>query len=97
MPQRLPRILAALALLALPLIQPSAAADPEPAPLLTVRLDSITPDVVTTSSDPTVTVTATVTNTGDRPVRDVLARLEHGPALTSSSSLRTSLAIGGGF
>ena len=97
MPQRLPRVLAALALLALPLIQPSAGADPEPPPLLTVRLDSITPDVVTTSSDPTVTVTATVTNTGDRPVRDVLARLEHGPALTSSSSLRTSLAVGGGF
>lgn len=101
MPQRLPRIVAALVLIALPLILPGAVpgagAEPEPTPALTVRLDSVTPDVVTTSSDVTVTVTGTVTNTGDRPVRDVLARLEQGPALTSSSALRTSLAVGGGF
>jgi hypothetical protein len=53
--------------------------------------------VVTTSSDPTVTVTATVTNVGNAPVRDVVARLEHGPAVTSSAGLRTSLHIGGQF
>ena len=101
MRQRLPRIVAALVLIVLPLTLPGAVpgatADPEPAPLLTVRLDSVTPDVVTTSSDATLTVTGTVTNTGDRPVRDVLARLEQGPALTSSAALRTSLAVGGGF
>jgi hypothetical protein len=100
-PQRLPRIVAALVLIALPLILPGAVpgagAEPEPTPALTVRLDSVTPDVITTSSDATITVTGTVTNTGDRPVRDVLARLEQGPALTSSSALRTSLAVGGGF
>ena len=100
-PQRLPRIVAALVLIALPLIIPGAVpgarAEPAPASPLTVRLDSVTPDVVTTSSDATVTVIGTVTNTGDRPVRDVLARLEQGPALTSSSALRTSLAVGGGF
>ena len=101
MRQRLPRIVAALVLIVLPLTLPAAvpgaAADPEPAPLLTVRLDSVTPDVITTSSDATLTVAGTVTNTGDRPVRDVLARLEQGPALTSSAALRTSLAVGGGF
>ena len=37
----------------------------------------VTPDVVTTTSDPVVTVTGTVTNVGDRPVRDVMVRLEH--------------------
>ena len=58
--QRLPRIVAALVLIVLPLTLPAAvpgaAADPEPAPLLTVRLDSVTPDVITTSSDATLTV-----------------------------------------
>ncbi len=104
-PRRLPRIVAVLGVLVLALslsgfvpgAVPRGTAEPEPAAPLTVRLDSVTPDVVTTSSDATVTVTGTVTNTGDRPVRDVLARLEQGPAVTSSSALRTSLAVGGGF
>ncbi len=97
MPLRLPGIAAILALLALLCAPPIAVAEPDPAALLTVRLDSVTPDVVTTSSEPTVTVAATVTNVGDRPVRDVTARLEHGPAVTSSSALRTSLFVGGQF
>ena len=97
MPLRLPGIAAILALLALLFAPPIAVAEPDPAALLTVRLDSVTPDVVTTSSDPTVTVTVTVTNVGDRAVRDVAARLEHGPAVTSSSALRTSLYVGGQF
>lgn len=96
MPLRLPGIAAILALLAL-LCAPPIAAAPDPAALLTVRIDSVTPDVVTTSSEPTVTVTATVTNVGDQIVRDVAARLEHGPAVTSSSGLRTSLYVGGQF
>ena len=97
MPLRLPGIAAILALLALLCAPPIAVAEPDPAALLTVRLDSVTPDVVSTSSEPTVTVTATVTNVGDRAVRDVTARLEHGPAVTSSSALRTSLFVGGQF
>ena len=97
MPLRLPGIAAILALLALLCAPPIAVAEPDPAALLTVRLDSVTPDVVSTSSEPIVTVTATVTNVGDRPVRDVTARLEHGPAVTSSSALRTSLFVGGQF
>ena len=83
-------VLGLLALLLLPTSPPNAAGEPG-SDFLKLRLDSVTPDVVTTSSDPTVTITATVTNVGDRPVRDVVARLEHGAALTSSSELRTSL------
>ena len=87
-------VLGLLALLLLPASPPNAAGEPG-SDFLKLRLDSVTPDVVTTSSDPTVTVTATVTNVGDRPVRDVVARLEHGATVTSSSELRTSLASTG--
>ena len=87
-------VLGLLALLLLPASPPNAAGEPG-SDFLKLRLDSVTPDVVTTSSDPTVTVTATVTNVGDRTVRDVVARLEHGAAVTSSSELRTSLASTG--
>ena len=68
-------VLGLLALLLLPASPPNAAGEPG-SDFLKLRLDSVTPDVVTTSSDPTVTVTATVTNVGDRTVRDVVARLE---------------------
>ena len=51
---------------------PGRAASPE---FLRVRIDNVTPNLVTTTSEPTVTVTGTVTNTGDRPVRDVVAAL----------------------
>jgi hypothetical protein len=82
-----------LAALVLPAALPSvAAAEPGDGGFLRVRVDGVTPDVVTTSSEPTVTVTGTVTNVGDRPVRDVVARLEHSPAITTSAELRTSLA-----
>nr|WP_237159293.1 DUF6049 family protein [Mycolicibacterium rhodesiae] len=97
MPRRvgkLPRIvlvLGFLALLAMPTTAPAAAGEPGSAPFLHVRVDSVTPDLITTTSEPTVTVTGTVTNVGDRPVRDVVARLEHAPAVTSSAGLRTNL------
>ena len=74
----------------------TVAAEPGTA-FLAVRLDGVTPDLVTTSSEPTVTVTATVTNVGDRPVRDVVARLERSAPVTSSSALRTTLYAGGQF
>ncbi len=73
---------------------PPAAGQPDGPEFLQVRLDSVSPDVVTTSSEPSVTVTATVINIGDRPVRDVLARLEHAPAVASPAGLRTSLGTG---
>ena len=97
MPRRvggLPRILVilgVLALLAMPTTAPAAAGEPGSAPFLQVRVDSVTPDLITTTSEPTVTVTGTVTNVGDRPVRDVVARLEHAAAVTSSAGLRTNL------
>ncbi len=80
----------------LPGLSPRVAAEPDSA-ALSVRLDSVTPDVITTSSEPTVTVTATVTNVSDGPVRDVMARLERSPAVTSSAALRTTLYGGGQF
>jgi hypothetical protein len=85
-------VLGLLALLTMPTTTaPAAAGEPGSVPFLQVRLDRVTPDLVTTTSDPTLTVTATVTNVGDRPVRDVVARLEHAPAVTSSAGLRTNL------
>ncbi|MGY4708416.1 hypothetical protein ACXDF8_02400 [Mycolicibacterium sp. CBM1] len=98
MPRRvggLPRIvliLGLLALLAMPTnAAPAAAGEPGSTQFLRVRLDTVTPDLVTTTSEPTVTVTGTITNVGDRPVRDVVARLEHAAAVTSSAGLRTNL------
>ena len=90
-----PRILLVLTLLGLLLLPgalPSAAGEPGATQFLQVRLDNVTPDIVTTSSEPVVTVTATVTNVGDRPVRDIVARLEHGGPVSSSSVLRTVLS-----
>ena len=91
----LPRLLATLALpilIAAPAVAPQAAAgEPGAVPFLQVRIDRVTPEVVTTTSEPVVTVTGTVLNVGDRPVRDVMVRLEHAAAVTSSAGLRTNL------
>ncbi|HZU47419.1 MAG TPA: hypothetical protein VFA16_09260, partial [Mycobacterium sp.] len=81
-----------LALLIVPTAAPRAAAgEPGTTPFVQIRVDQVTPDVVTTTSEPVVTVKGIVTNIGDRPVRDVMVRLEHAPAVTSSAALRTSL------
>jgi hypothetical protein len=91
----LPRLLAVVALLfllATPAAVPRAAAgEPGSVPFLQVRIDRITPEVVTTTSEPLVTVAGTVVNVGDRPVRDIVVRLEHAAAVTSSAGLRTNL------
>lgn len=71
---------------------PLAAAQPASIPFLHVEIDSISPEVVTTTSDPLVTVTGTISNVGDRPVRDVVVRLERAQAVANSSALRTDLA-----
>ena len=90
------RLLVAIGLLALfvvPFALPRAAAgEPGSTPFLTVRIDRVTPEVVTTTSEPMVTVTGTVQNVGDRAVRDVMVRLEDAAAVTSSAGLRTNLA-----
>ena len=89
---RIAGVPALLATFLLPALPPQAAAgEPGSAPFLVVRIDAVTPDVVTTGSDPVVTVTGAVANVGDRPVRDVVARLERAPAVDSSTQLRTDL------
>ena len=91
----LPCLFAAIALLTLiaaPVMLPPAAGEPGSVPFLQVRIDRVTPEVVTTTSEPVVTVTGAVLNVGDRPVRDVMVRLEHAAAVTSSAGLRTNLA-----
>ncbi len=89
---RFSTLLAVLMLVLLPSALPQAAAgEPGDAPFLIVRIDTVTPGVVTTASEPILTVSGTVSNVGDRPVRDVVARLEHAPAVTTPAALRTDL------
>jgi hypothetical protein len=90
-------LLGLLAALVFSPLAPTVAAEPTPSEFVRVRLDSVTPDVVTTSSEPTITVTGTVTNVGDRPVREVLARLERSARVQYSSALRTTLYADGQF
>ncbi|EUA29399.1 hypothetical protein I548_2586 [Mycobacterium intracellulare] len=84
-------IVAGLAVLAGPVVPPAAAGEPGVTPFVRVRIDQVTPDVVTTTSPPVVTVSGMVINIGDRPVRDVMVRLEHAGAVTTSAGLRTTL------
>ncbi|SOJ58081.1 hypothetical protein MSIMFB_05561 [Mycobacterium simulans] len=92
---RLAAVIGVLAGFSVVLTGPAApratAGEPSPTPFVQVRIDQVTPDVVTTTSEPVVTVSGMVTNIGDRPVKDVMVRLEHAPAVTSSAGLRTSL------
>ncbi len=88
---RLISVIALLVLLAAP-TAPQAAGEPGSQTFLQLRVDRITPELVTTTSEPVVAVTGVVRNVGDRPVRDVMVRLEHAPAVTSSAGLRTNLA-----
>ncbi len=75
----------------MPFVPRAAAGEPGGTPFVRVRIDQVSPDVVTTTSQPVVTVSGMVTNIGDRPVRDVMVRLEHAAAVTGSAGLRTSL------
>jgi hypothetical protein len=80
------------AALTLPIAAPRAAAgEPGATPFVQVRIDQVTPQMVTTTSEPVVTVSGTVANVGDRSVRDVMVRLEHAPAVQTSAGLRTNL------
>jgi hypothetical protein len=84
-------IVAGFAALTGPAVPRAAAGEPGTTPFVHIRIDQVTPDVVTTTSQPVVTVSGTVANVGDRPVRDVMVRLEHAPAVADSAGLRTSL------
>jgi hypothetical protein len=94
-PRVLARLLSVLAMLMLVTVSmggpPAAAGEPGAVPFLQVRIDRITPEVVTTTSEPVVMVSGTILNVGDRPVRDVMVRLEHAGPVTSSAGLRTNL------
>jgi hypothetical protein len=81
-------LLSSEAILTLPI---AAAGEPGAGPFVQVRIDQVTPKVVTTTSQPVVTVTGIVTNVGDRPVRDVMVRLERAAAVSTSAGLRTNL------
>ncbi|TFV56403.1 hypothetical protein E4P42_19415 [Mycobacterium sp. PS03-16] len=90
-----PRLLAALVLVLLTIVPTAlpqaAAAETGETQFLALRIDRVTPEVVTTTSEPVVTVAGVVRNVGDRTVRDVVVRLEHAAAVDSSSGLRTNL------
>src|SRR6202034_3423464 len=86
------RLLAVVGILGAGVVLPTAAAgEPGAIPFVQVRIDQVTPQVVTTTSEPLVTVTGSVANIGDRSVRDVMVRLEHAPAVPNSAGLRTNL------
>ncbi|SDI57887.1 hypothetical protein SAMN05192558_106438 [Actinokineospora alba] len=55
-----------------------------------VDLDQLTPRVADATT-PTVTVTGTITNTGDRRIDDIQVRLERGDLLGDESALRRAL------
>ena len=89
------RFIAATFLVAIPvlagMVPRAAAGEPGDTRFLEVRIDRVTPDIVTTTGDATVTVNGTVINVGDRPVRDIVVRLEHAAAVMSPQGLRTNL------
>lgn len=84
-------VLTVLTVLTTPTAPPATAGEPGSTPFLQIRVDRVTPELVTTTSEAVVAVAGTVTNVGNRPVREVVVRLERAPAVTSSEGLRTNL------
>jgi hypothetical protein len=100
-PPTVARVLLVAALLALfvvmlplgaPDLLPGAGARPNETSFLQIRIDRVSPDIVTTTSEGALTVSGVVRNVGDRPVRDVVIRMEHARAVSSSTQLRTDLS-----
>ncbi|WP_072805190.1 glycoprotein [Rhodococcoides yunnanense] len=60
---------------------------------LDLSVDTVAPGTVTTTSEPFVTVRATVTNTGDRRVDDISVRMQGAAAVAQPDELRTSLSL----
>lgn len=74
--------------------QPTGSAEDSAAPqFLKLSLDSVSPGTVTTTSEPLLTVTGTVTNIGDRGVDDVTVRVQRSRAIADPSELRTTLKL----
>ncbi|MDN5933985.1 MAG: hypothetical protein L0I24_23425, partial [Pseudonocardia sp.] len=81
-------------LLAGPATGAALAAPRQPAPgsgPLTLRLDELAPRIVTAKGPTVLTVTGTLTNTGDVPVRDIGIRLQRGQPLTTEGAVRDAL------
>jgi uncharacterized protein DUF6049 len=85
--------LAIVALLALVGLTPFGVASGQPQPLgdgqsrMRLSLQALTPRVVT-SATPTITVTGTVTNTGDRRIDEVRVQLRRGELMETEQGLR---------
>ncbi|WXG67915.1 DUF6049 family protein [Rhodococcus sovatensis] len=60
---------------------------------LRLSVDAVAPGTVTTTSEPFVTVRATVTNTGDRRVDDISVRMQSADAVDAPEQLRTTLSL----
>ncbi|MBW0118374.1 DUF6049 family protein [Pseudonocardia abyssalis] len=82
-----------------PVTGAALAAPRQPAPsavagALTLVLDELAPRVVTASGPTVLTVTGTLTNTGDETVTDIGVRLQRGQPLTSEGAVRDALEGG---
>lgn len=73
--------------------QPSGSGSSTGPKFLKLSLDSVAPTTVTTTSDPMLTVSGTVTNIGDRVVDDVSIRIQRGAAIESPAGLRATLRL----
>lgn len=73
--------------------QPSGSNNSTTPKFLKLSLDSVTPSAVTTTSDPLLTVSGTVTNIGDRVVDDISVRIQRAPAVSAPSELRSALRL----
>ncbi len=72
--------------------QPSSTTNAPTAPeFLKLTLDSVSPTAVTANSDPLLTVSGTVTNIGNRVVKDIIIRLQRGAAISAPANLRATL------
>ncbi|MFI5778418.1 DUF6049 family protein [Nocardia sp. NPDC051570] len=71
--------------------QPSNGTGSSRPEFLKLTLDSVSPNTVTTTSDAILTVAGTITNIGDRPVEDIIVRVQRGAAIGTGSGLRSTL------
>nr|MDQ2710204.1 DUF6049 family protein [Actinomycetota bacterium] len=70
----------------------ASAATPRKGPRLDLRLDDMTPRVVTADGPSTLTVTGELTNVGDAPATGLKVRPQRGDRLRTEGELRTALA-----
>ncbi|GAA5046408.1 DUF6049 family protein [Nocardia callitridis] len=73
--------------------QPAGSGTSSTPQFLKLSLDSVSPNTVTTTSDPVLTVSGTVTNIGDRAVNDVSIRVQRAGAVGNPAELRGALRL----